>query len=39
MNEVYITKASTYLPNDPVQNDEMEDYLGLVNGKPSKAKA
>lgn len=39
MNEVYITKSSTYLPNEPVQNDEMEEYLGLVNGKPSKAKA
>lgn len=39
MNDVYITKASTFLPNEPVQNDEMEDYLGLVNGKPSKAKS
>src|SRR5690606_21535886 len=39
MNEVYITKSSTYLPNNPVQNEEMEEYLGLVNGKPSKAKA
>ena len=39
MSNVYITKASTYLPNDPVSNDEMEDYLGLVNDTPSKARA
>lgn len=36
---VYITQSSTYLPNIPISNDEMEDYLGLVNGTPSKAKA
>ncbi|SMP01722.1 beta-ketoacyl-ACP synthase III [Chryseobacterium profundimaris] len=39
MNDVFITKASTYLPNDPVSNDEMETYLGYINEKPSKAKA
>lgn len=39
MKEVYITKASTYLPNEPVSNDEMESYLGLVNNTPSKARA
>lgn len=39
MKEVFITKASTYLPNEPVSNDEMEDFLGMVNGTPSKAKA
>lgn len=36
--EVYITKASKFLPNNPVSNDEMEDYLGMVDGKPSKAR-
>lgn len=36
--EVYITKASKFLPNNPVSNDEMEDYLGKVDGKPSKAR-
>lgn len=36
--EVYITKASKFLPNDPIGNDEMEDYLGMVDGKPSKAR-
>ncbi|ASW75637.1 3-oxoacyl-ACP synthase [Chryseobacterium piperi] len=39
MKDVFITKASTYLPNEPVSNDEMESYLGLVNDTPSKARA
>jgi len=39
MNEVFITKASTYLPNEPISNDEMENYLGMVNNTPSKARA
>lgn len=39
MSNVYITKSSTYLPNDPVSNDEMETHLGLVNNTPSKARA
>ncbi|WP_407405626.1 beta-ketoacyl-ACP synthase III [Chryseobacterium sp.] len=39
MNEVFITKASTYLPNEPISNDEMENYLGMVNDTPSKARA
>ena len=36
--EVYINKTSVYFPNDPVSNDDMELYLGLINGKPSKSK-
>ncbi len=39
MYDVFITKASTYLPNEPVSNDEMETYLGYINGAKSKAKA
>ena len=39
MQDVFITKASTYLPNEPVSNEEMESYLGLVNNTPSKARA
>ncbi|HMT36922.1 MAG TPA: hypothetical protein PKC41_13760, partial [Chitinophagaceae bacterium] len=27
-----------FLPNNPVTNDEMEDYLGKIDGRPSKAK-
>ncbi|MCI9846189.1 beta-ketoacyl-ACP synthase III [Flavobacterium pectinovorum] len=38
MFDVYITKAAKYLPNDPVSNDEMETYLGLINDTASKAR-
>lgn len=37
-NEVYITNTSSFFPNGPVSNDEMEDYLGYINGQPSKSK-
>ena len=36
---VYITDTSKFLPNKPVANDEMEEYLGFINGKPSKSKS
>jgi 3-oxoacyl-[acyl-carrier-protein] synthase-3 len=36
---VYITRLSKYLPNEPVGNDEIEQVLGMVNEKPSKARA
>ena len=35
MTNVYINKISKFLPNKPVSNDEMEDYLGLINGNKS----
>ena len=38
LNEVYITKAATFLPNHPVQNEEMEEYLGLIHSQQSKSK-
>ena len=38
MSEVYITKAGKYLPNEPISNDEMEDYLGMINDTASKAR-
>lgn len=38
MNDVYITRVSKYLPNNPVTNDEMEDRLGMVDGKTSKGR-
>jgi len=38
MFDVYITKAAKYLPNEAVSNDEMEDYLGLINDTASKAR-
>lgn len=39
MNNVYITKTSHFFPNDPVSSDEMELRLGMINGKPSKARS
>jgi 3-oxoacyl-[acyl-carrier-protein] synthase III len=36
--EVYINATSAYLPLEPVSNDEMEGVLGMVGGKPSKAR-
>lgn len=38
MQGVYITKAAKFLPNDPISNDEMELYLGMIDGVPSKGK-
>ena len=38
MFEVYITKSGKYLPNNPISNDEMENYLGLINDISSKAR-
>ncbi|MDP2175148.1 MAG: beta-ketoacyl-ACP synthase III [Bacteroidota bacterium] len=38
MKEVYITAAGIFLPNNPIQNNEMEEYLGEINQTPSRAK-
>ena len=38
LKEVYITRLSKFLPNRPVNNEEMEKYLGMIDDKPSKAK-
>lgn len=38
MNNVYITRIAKYLPNEPVSNEEMEEKLGYLNGKSSKAR-
>jgi 3-oxoacyl-[acyl-carrier-protein] synthase-3 len=36
--DVYIVKSDTYFPNEPISNDEMEEFLGLINKNPSKSK-
>ncbi|OFY83376.1 MAG: hypothetical protein A3F72_20195 [Bacteroidetes bacterium RIFCSPLOWO2_12_FULL_35_15] len=36
---VYINRISKFLPGKPVSNDEIEDYLGCVDGKKSRSKA
>lgn len=38
MNNVYITRVSKFLPNQPISNEEMEQKLGFVDGKISKAR-
>ncbi|MFV8345684.1 beta-ketoacyl-ACP synthase III [Flavobacterium sp. ZB4P13] len=38
MFEVYITKIGKCLPNEAISNDEMENYLGLINDTASKAR-
>lgn len=39
MSEAYITRVSKFLPNEAVSNEDMEAYLGFINGKSSKSKA
>lgn len=34
----YITDVASFLPNAPVGNDEIENLLGLVGGKPSRSR-
>jgi 3-oxoacyl-[acyl-carrier-protein] synthase-3 len=38
MRDVFITYTSQFLPNNGISNDEMEEYLGEINGRPSKSK-
>ncbi|MFI5140600.1 MAG: hypothetical protein ACHQIM_22475, partial [Sphingobacteriales bacterium] len=35
---VYINHTSAFFPNEPVPNDEMEQYLGYIDNRPSKSK-
>ena len=36
--EVFLTRTASYLPLAPVSNDEMEAVLGMVGGRPSRAR-
>jgi len=36
--KVYITGTSAFLPNAPVGNDDIENVLGMIAGKPSRAR-
>jgi 3-oxoacyl-[acyl-carrier-protein] synthase-3 len=36
---VYINRIAKFLPGNPVNNDEMEEYLGYVDGKKSRSKS
>ncbi len=39
MSDVFINNTSHFLPNDSISNDEIEEYLGLLNGQKSKSKS
>jgi 3-oxoacyl-[acyl-carrier-protein] synthase-3 len=36
--DVYINDIASFLPNEPVSNDEMEQVLGMVNMLPSRSR-
>ena len=36
--KAYITDLAGFLPNAPVSNDEIENVLGMVNGRPSRSR-
>jgi len=36
---VYITRLASFLPNEPVSNDQMEARLGMINGQSSRARS
>lgn len=38
LKQVYINNTAVFFPNEPIANDEMETYLGYINGTPSKSK-
>jgi 3-oxoacyl-[acyl-carrier-protein] synthase-3 len=38
MNKVFITSTGSFLPNKAIDNEEMENYLGKINGKSSRAR-
>jgi 3-oxoacyl-[acyl-carrier-protein] synthase-3 len=38
LKEVYIIRTASFFPNEPVSNDEMEEYLGYINKNPSKSR-
>ena len=36
--KAYITRSAAFLPNAPVANDDIEAVLGMIGGKPSRAR-
>lgn len=38
LKQVYIINTSSFLPNEPVSNDEMEKFLGYIDHSPSRSK-
>jgi 3-oxoacyl-[acyl-carrier-protein] synthase-3 len=38
-SDAFITALGKFFPGPPIANDEMEDYLGRIHGRPARAKA
>lgn len=38
LHSAYITRVSSFLPGDPVDNDNIEKVLGYIGGRPSRAR-
>lgn len=38
MKDAYITRIASFLPNEPIDNDQMEEKLGVINGTTSRAR-
>jgi len=38
MKNVYINKIAKFLPYESISNDEMENVLGMIDGRPSKVR-
>lgn len=38
MADVFVNKIATFFPNAVVENDEMEEYLGYIDGKSSRSR-
>ena len=37
-NEVFINDIASFLPNEPIANEDIENVLGLIDGKKSRSK-
>src|SRR3954462_9848591 len=37
--DVFITGLGKFFPGAPIPNDQLEDYLGRIHGRPARAKA
>lgn len=37
--DVFITGLGKYLPGEPISNEQLEDYLGKVRGRPSRSRS
>ena len=37
-NDVFIKRTNSFLPNKAVNNEDIENYIGKIEGKPSRVK-